>query len=77
LNALRALEGAWRRVKVYDEPEPDEWQEVLLPRLKEMATAEIARRMGVDRSTVKRWKSGVQRPRREMMARLREFIRQG
>jgi len=41
-----ALEGPWRRVKVYKEPEPDERQEVLLPRLLDMPTAEIARRMG-------------------------------
>jgi hypothetical protein len=68
-----ALEGAWRRVKVYKEPEPDEWEEVLLPRLLEMPTAEIARRMGVDRSTVKRWKWGGQCPRAHAIARLRAF----
>jgi len=72
-----ALEGAWRRVKVFHEPEPDEWEEVLLPLLLETPTAEITRRLGVDRSTVKRWKTGVMRPHPRRRASLAAVVTQG
>lgn len=60
------LEGAWRRVKVYREPGPDEWTATLLPLLQATSTAEVAGALGVDRSTVKRWKTGA-RPHQRML----------
>jgi hypothetical protein len=64
------LEGAWRRVKIIREPAPDEWTMELLPLLRGCSSATVARGVGVNRSTVKRWKAGEQRPHRAMLERL-------
>jgi hypothetical protein len=64
------LEGAWANMRVLAEPEPDEWTTELLPRLREASTADVARTLGVNASTVKRWKTGTMRPHPKQLAAL-------
>jgi DNA-binding transcriptional regulator YiaG len=45
----------------YVDPRRDIWSTEILPRLREASTTAIARELGVNVSTVKRWKAGAQR----------------
>ena len=54
----------------YGDPRRDAWAVELLPRLREASTTEVARALGVNVSTVKRWKSGAMRPHPRQVAAL-------
>lgn len=43
--------------------------------VRRLGTSELARLMSVDRSTVKRWKSGQSRPRRHAIDRLHDYFK--
>lgn len=68
------LEGAWAHVRVLAEPAPDEWLTKLLPTLRCRGTVDVARALGVNVSTVKRWKAGEMRPHARQLAALRKWL---
>jgi hypothetical protein len=72
---FEGLEGAWPRVRVFDEPEVDVWAIELLPKLRARPTGDVALALAVHPSTVKRWKSGDMRPRPRHIADLARLLR--
>jgi hypothetical protein len=68
------LEGIYRRTQSL-EPAHDEWPE-LLATLRDWSTPAVARCLGVNESTVKRWKTGGMRPRPKQRAALAALLRQ-
>ena len=67
------LEGVYRRTQSL-EPAHDDWPEVLAT-LRTAGTAEVARGLGANESTVKRWKGGRMRPHPKQLAALAALLR--
>lgn len=59
----------------YVDARRDVWSAEVMPRLRETATAYVARALGVNVSTVKRWKTGEMRPHPRTLAALRAWLR--
>ncbi|MFI5258847.1 MAG: hypothetical protein ACHQ01_04470 [Candidatus Limnocylindrales bacterium] len=69
------LEGAWANARMFPEPAPDEWTTELLPLLRDWTTPAVARCLGVNVSTVKRWKAGRMRPHPKQLPPLAALLR--
>jgi hypothetical protein len=59
----------------YVDPRRDVWTLEMLPALRARSTLAVARSLGVDVSTVKRWKTGSMRPHSGQLTALREWLR--
>jgi hypothetical protein len=69
------FEGVWATDRVLPESGPDEWTTELLALLRDWSSPAVARCLGVNVSTVKRWKAGRMRPHPKQLAALAAVLR--